>query len=119
MMPLLELISMPPVLVGSGKFGTPCERMHWENLSASWKCFWTVDPGGMVVAVPPAWTVVDVFFPRLATPLPAGPPQPATRVLKPTRVITRERRRPDRRRRLEGRPITNHDVVVKKSSCAR
>ncbi len=31
MIPELELIWMPPPPVGSGKFGTPCARMHAEN----------------------------------------------------------------------------------------
>ena len=28
------LITMPPELSGSGKLGTPCERMQWANASA-------------------------------------------------------------------------------------
>jgi len=27
-------ITKPPALVGSGKFGTPCERMQWAYASA-------------------------------------------------------------------------------------
>jgi hypothetical protein len=32
LIPELELIWMPPPAPGSGKFGTPCERMQLENL---------------------------------------------------------------------------------------
>ena len=32
--PELELIWIPPVVLGSGKFVMPCERMHAENFSA-------------------------------------------------------------------------------------
>ena len=38
-------IPTPPFApnVGSGKLGTPCERMHWENLSIA--AFWLADSG--------------------------------------------------------------------------
>lgn len=34
LIPELELIWIPPVVLGSGKFVMPCERMHAENFSA-------------------------------------------------------------------------------------
>ena len=53
-------IEMPPPLLGSGKFGTPCERMHAENLAAS--AVFNVRP-----APPPELELVD------------GPRRPAVR----------------------------------------
>lgn len=35
LMPELELMLIPPPEPGSGKFGTPCDRMHWENARKS------------------------------------------------------------------------------------
>ena len=32
LIPELDEIWMPPPPLGSGKFGTPCVRMHFENL---------------------------------------------------------------------------------------
>jgi hypothetical protein len=31
-------LGTPPLLKGSGKSGTPCERMQWEKASALFDC---------------------------------------------------------------------------------
>jgi hypothetical protein len=86
-MPALKLISIPPVLLGSGNLAMPWERMHSENLSISWKCFSTEAPEGAVVTVAPATALDDVVLPRLATPEGCDPPlQAATRRPMPAKA---------------------------------
>src|ERR1700728_4214684 len=69
------LMLVPPFdISGSGKFGSPCERMHAENFSVC--APGVLDPEAADVPVPPV--VVLVFEPRCATPEPAEVlPQPA------------------------------------------
>jgi hypothetical protein len=72
----LPVLTNIPLLCGSGKFGTPCERMHCANLtSAAWSALDTPP------LVPPAAEVpLELVDPMLATPL-LGEllPQPAAR----------------------------------------
>ena len=67
--PLLDEIWVAPVLVGSGKFFTPCARMQLANLSAS--CRLPVPDVFCAVAA----ALVVVVVPRLATPGVDPPPQ--------------------------------------------
>src|SRR5581483_5861460 len=58
--PLPAWKTNPPPGAGSGKLGTPWERMHWEYLSASaWSC------AGVCGAPRPDVLVVAVVFPAL------------------------------------------------------
>jgi hypothetical protein len=76
----LPVLTNIPLLCGSGKFGTPCERMHCANLisaafSAAWSALDTppLDP-------PAADVPLELVDPMLAKPL-LGEllPQPAAR----------------------------------------
>jgi hypothetical protein len=79
-------IEIPPPLLGSGKFGTPCERMHAENCAAF--AVFSVSPApppelelvdGPAAVPPPDEVVVPALdVPRLATEGDAEPPHPAT-----------------------------------------
>ncbi len=79
---------MAPLLLGSGKFGTPCERMQDENFVASAIFSAKLAPPPELelldgpAAEPPS-DEVEVpapLVPRLATEGAAEPPQPAASI---------------------------------------
>ena len=48
----------PPELLGSGKFGTPCERMQWANASACARRIWSAPDDPAVLGDPPPQAAV-------------------------------------------------------------
>src|ERR1022692_3475151 len=98
-MPAAEMaLREPPPGLGSGKLGTPCERMHCANCSC---CDWLASPGETEPDDPDDATVVLVVVVLLALAAPgfvAPPPHAATSSPMVASSPTRARMAPKPRR---------------------
>jgi hypothetical protein len=74
---------IPPLLVGSGKVGTPCERIQEANATSPVACVLPLAAGLAVVVV-----VEEATF---ATPGELPPPQPAASTAKAAAAMTEAR----------------------------
>jgi hypothetical protein len=91
--PLIVMLKPPPLVLnfGPGKFGTPCERMHWANVIASPSSLpglelagYLEGPGGVGSAfgtpVVEVLALLPLVVPKLAVRVAPGPPH-ATRFM--------------------------------------